>query len=187
MSEPTGLMMAMRALAGGAAGGLMGRYALPPVMGYEQDPQSVNISTALNTATGAGLGAFGHMLPRDPRSVMGVSAAIAGEEMIPFTRDILKSLPESINRLDKPTITDQAGGVLSTPEARGAMVGAGGAGLAAILSGLARRRTQSEETNENSRGRMVVNDLAKYVLPAMLAGGAAGHYAPRSHTQAEEV
>jgi hypothetical protein len=72
---------------------------------------------------------------------------------------------------------------LTSPTARGAGVGAAGAGLAAILSGLMRRRSEREMKARTTRGRMIGKDFLKYLIPAMVAGGVAGSFVPKAQQQ----
>jgi hypothetical protein len=64
--------------------------------------------------------------------------------------------------------------VLNTSTARGAGIGAGAAGLAAIVSGLSRSKRDKEIQEGHGRAGMVTSDFLKYLLPAMIGGGVVG-------------
>jgi hypothetical protein len=84
----------------------------------------------------------------------------ATQELADATKAI--SLPETISRL------------ASSSTARGAGVGVGAAGLAAIVSGLSRSKRDKEIREGRGRAGMVTSDFLKYLLPAMVGGGVVG-------------
>lgn len=180
-----------RGLAGALAGGVIGRYVTPQLMGYADDPKATNMSTVLDATIG---GFMGSNLPhvgkwmRDPAMASKLLAGVAGAEVMPVAANMLHTGSRSADQLTEaaknlkipPSIAEQIRTTLQTPEARGAGTGAAAAGVAAILSGLLRSRTDSE--NDSGRGGMVTKDFLKYVIPAMLAGGVVGNIAKKKGT-----
>lgn len=190
MGNSTGVVAA-RTLAGALTGGLTGRYVTPKIMGYEDDPQAVNMSTVLDASLG---GIAGHSLPHlgkwmaDPSMAVKLMGALGAAELMPVGASMLHSGTRSADNLTEaaknmkipPSIAEQLQSALQSPEGRGAGVGAAGAGIAAILSGLLRAKSESEV--DNTRGGMVTKDFLKYLIPAMLAGGVAGNIVKKQGT-----
>jgi len=183
--------MAARALVGAIAGGLTGRYIMPHTMNYADDPAAVNMSTMLDGTIGAVAGMHAPNAAKyleNPMNAMKVLGAWGGAELLPVGRHMLTESNQAAHdvaesaRNIKP-ITQQAGEVLDSPEARGAGVGASAAGLAAIVSGLTRSKTQADIDKGTGRGGMVTKDFLKLVIPAMLAGGVVGNMTRKPESQ----
>ena len=183
-----------RGIAGALTGGVIGRYVTPKLMGYEDDPKATNMSTVLDATiggfTGANLPHVGRWM-RDPAMASKLLAGVAGAEVMPVAANMLHTGSRSADQLTEaaknlkipPAISEQIRTALQSPEARGAGTGAAAAGIAAILSGLLRSRSESE--SDTGRGGMVTKDFLKYIIPAMLAGGVVGNIAKKKGTGAE--
>ena len=189
----TGGEMAARALIGAGAGGLMGRYVTPKILGYNDNPHAVNMSTVMDATMGGFLGGGLHKLPAwmsDAAMAPKLMGGIGAAELMPVGMNMLTKGTQSAKDLSEaakglkipPSISDQVMSALQTPEARGAGTGAAGAALVAILSGLLRPRTQSEAGSQTGRGTMITKDFLKYLIPAVLAGGLAGNMLKRKDT-----
>lgn len=177
----------IRMLAGALTGGVIGRYATPHALGYADDPKAVNMSTVMDASLGAFMGYGGPHLKswthKDPAMITKLLAAGGAAELMPVAASMLH---KGVNTADNmtaaaknlkipPSASEQLRTAIQTPEARGAGVGAGAAGLAAVLTGLLRAKTEGETMNGAGRGTLVTKDFLKYVIPAMLAGGVAGN------------
>lgn len=191
---PTGRQIAGRALAGALAGGVIGRYATPHIMGYADDPKAVNMSTMLDATIGAFAGGGAHNMGRwmaDPGMATKILGGVGAAELTPVAASMLHSGTRAADNMTEaaknmkipPALSEQIRTALQSPEARGAGAGAAGAGLAAILTGLLRARSEREA--DTGRGGMVTKDFLKYVIPAMLAGGVVGNVAKRTGTGPE--
>jgi hypothetical protein len=171
--------MALGALAGGAAGGAWGRYGAPEVFGYGDNPSSVNMGTLLNAAEGAALGANPAMWAREvaenPKMLALLAGSVSLAELLPVAHNMIGKTTKTMANLDKPTISQQAESLLSTPEAKGAVGGSALAALLSLATGSLRARTEDEAAARSSRGRMMLNDFLSYAAPAALAGGVTGN------------
>jgi hypothetical protein len=185
---PAVLKAVIGGLAGGAAGAGWGYGIAPHISGYADVPAARQLSGVSGTLTGAAIGALARGRPAalkaflsgkdDPRTALALPGAIAAGELIPSgvammarqskaTQELADatkaiSLPETISRL------------ASSSTARGAGVGVGAAGLAAIVSGLSRSKRDKEIREGRGRAGMVTSDFLKYLLPAMVGGGVVG-------------
>jgi hypothetical protein len=177
--------VATRAGLGVGAGAYIGNKVTPKLLGFSEDPGAVNASTLIDAATWGSLAGAGSKLKGLGKSPLGVSALIAGmlgEHFIPVGMQAankgtaaLNSATEAFNRPPPPTLSEQARTALTSPTARGAGAGAGAAGLLSLVSGLTRPGSTSEREKGTGRAGMVTNDFAKYVVPAMMAGGLLGN------------
>jgi hypothetical protein len=173
------------ALGGAAAGGLTGYEVTPRLGGYE-DVESARRSAALmHGLTGAVLGgiAGGQGIPGlkalgAGKAPLAAGAALLAEEALPMGLATMKRQQEASKAQTEAALT---GGIpynvqkaLSSPTAAGAGIGAAGAGLTALLTGLMRRKSDAELQKRKTRGQMITSDFLKYLVPAALAGGVVG-------------
>lgn len=176
-----------RGVAGAGAGAAMGRYVTPKLLGYEDNPAAVNMSTLLDAALFGGLSFMGRkgigaaMKQHGPMFVPELAGAVAMSELTPVGMNLLTRSTDAAKAVaEKPTAQTQLGNILKLPETRGAGVGAALAALGAVGTGALRARRESERRKDTSRLGMIKNDLMLYAIPAMLAGGVAGHTLSRS-------
>jgi hypothetical protein len=178
--------------AAGAGGGAVGYNVSPYIFGYEASPTGRRVSGLEDAALAATLTALarrGHITPK--QLALGATTGYAATQAVPVTHSILGELRSKATEerttaeiqkkmqeaaRNAPTTLQQ---FAASPITRGAGIGAAGAGLAAILTGLARKRTEEEMKNRASRMGMIGSDVLKYVLPAMVAGGVAGSFVPK--------
>jgi hypothetical protein len=177
---------AARAAAGGAGGAVIGHEVTPRLLGFRDDPAATNMSTFLDTLTYGTLGAMGpagiaKAMQKSPMAPAALAAGVAGGQTIPVAMKGLRQGTEAagaatraFDRPPAPTISEQAGSFLQSPTARGAGMGASGAALAAILTGLLRAKNEQETERGTGRVGMVTSDFLKYLVPALLAGGVVG-------------
>jgi hypothetical protein len=178
---------------GAGAGGAIGYYGTPRLGGYE-DVEPARRASAVIDATLGGIvgglahrtGGLGKLLKNIPtKAMIGVPTAAGAGELVPIsmatlarTREAMENMSEAGKSLaDSSKVTSIPYNVqqlAQSPTARGAGIGAAGAGLAAILSGLSRRRSENEILKNRARGGMVGADFLKYLIPAMVAGGVVG-------------
>ena len=177
---------ATRSLAGGAAGYGFGRYVSPKLMGYEDNPASVNASTLVDTAIGAGLagmkGSHWSSLLNSPKGYLGFVGAVPAGEILPIGMNMINQGTQAAEGVtdaaqalvEKPTIQQQVGNVLNSSTAKGVGTGAALAGLGSVITGLLRPKLESERAAGTGRVGMIKNDLMTYTIPAMIAGGVIG-------------
>jgi len=187
--SPATLKYIARILGGAAAGGAFGGYVTPHISGYSDVPQARRVSAYSDALLGAILGGLGgpgksiaqgfKALPTKLRLAIPTGAAIA--ELPPLTvakltkeRQTADQLRQAAQSMAQSTIPSALGRAAKSPTVRGAGIGAAGAGILGLLSGLTRRKTESELARRSGRGGMVAKDTLKYLIPAMLAGGIAG-------------
>ena len=193
----------MKILGGAGVGGAAGYYATPYAFGYEDVPEARRTSAFVDAALGAVLAGMGRKrvgsLFKAKRGEpalaalkrqMAVPGAIAVGETVPIAQSFLHKSKQTADKIrDAAEQTAEAGipasigRVLQSPTAKGVGVGAGAAGLAALLTGLARRRSEEEVRGRKSRSKMVGTDFMKYMLPAMVAGGVIGSLKQPSQQQ----
>lgn len=188
------------ALAGGAAGGYAGYNITPRLGGYQDVEPARRISAVIDALLGAAAGgaATSGLLPswwrsipkaRKPgvllKTLLSAPTAVGVGEMVPIgistmsrTREAMKEMSEAGKGLAESSkvtsIPYNIQRLLGTPAARGAGVGAGAAGLGALLSGLTRRQTEPEFHKRTTRSSMIGKDFLKYLLPSLVAGGVVG-------------
>lgn len=168
-----------KSLAAGAvgipAGAAFGRYVTPKLFGYEGDQATTNMSMLID----AGLFAALLGMPFHPRTadlltrlgprVFPIAASAAGtSELIPVAMNTLRQAT------GKKTTYDKLVDTLQTPTAKGLGVGAAGAGLAGLTSGLLRAPTEGERESGAGRTQMAAKDMLKFLIPALIAGGVGG-------------
>ena len=175
-----------QAAAGALGGAALGRYVTPRLLGYEENPAAVNMSTLLDAIIGGGLAAMGPSgiklwaQKKGPMAVPQFGAALAGSELVPVSMNLLTRGTQAAKAVaERPTAQQQAANVLRLPETRGAGIGAALAALGAIGTGALRPRREREREKRTGRIGMIKNDLMLYLVPAMLAGGLIGHAARR--------
>ena len=182
---PSGAHMAMRAGVGAVGGGLFGRYVTPNLLGYEDNPHATNMSTLLDASLAASIASGAPQIgawARNPAMAAKILGTISAAELAPVAMNLMTKATDTTKQLstaaesikDMP-LTAQIRNTAMTPEGKGALTGAGAAGVGAMLTGLLRARTQNESESDTGRGTMVTKDFLKLVLPAMLAGGLAGN------------
>ena len=184
----------LKVLGGAGAGGAAGYYATPYAFGYEDVPQARRTSAFVDAALGAVLAGMGRKRigsmfkakPKEPamavlKRQIALPGAIAAGETVPIAQSFLHKGKETAETIADAATQTAEGGIpaalsraLSSPTARGAGAGAGAAGIAALLTGLGRRRTEEEIRKRRSRTGMVGSDAMKYLIPAMVAGGLVG-------------
>ena len=136
---------------GAAGGAYIGREVTPQLFGYEHNPAAVNMSMLLDSALMAGLagmsrGTWGRFLQR-PTAIPELTAMVGLSEMTPVGMHLLtrgtgalERAQHTLARPPPPTVSEQLQSFLGGPTARGAAVGASGAALAGLLTGLLRAR-----------------------------------------------
>jgi hypothetical protein len=197
-------MMTLKALIGGGIGGAAGYYGTPRLFGYEDTPSARRAAAVINAVIGATVGAAGpklvgkmmtepieeamqagKMTARQFRRAGMLPLAMVAGETIPIAQAALtqsrRAAEANADAARTSSIPTAVKDLLGSGTVRGAGVGAAGAGLAAIVSGLARRRSERELINQTSRGGMVSKDFLRYLLPALAAGGVMGSLMPKSN------
>jgi len=180
MSPKTQAILKVLGVTGaGVAGWGVGTEGTSRILDYHDDPGARHMGgliNAANFATMAGLAMHGkgEGLGKVLREHAMLPASMIGMELIPSAK---KAITQST-----AATQDQAGlqmapsihRAVTSPTGQGAGVGAGLAGLAAVMSGLTRARSEREIGRDTSRPTMIAKDFGKYVLPAALAGGVIG-------------
>lgn len=182
---PPALLNILKGLgvAGAAAGGYqLGTEGTSRLLGYHDDPAARHLGGYVNAANAGALALALAMKGKHPQFAHafmhpGTAGAMAGAEMIP-------SVLRTGNRIAASTETQGAGQIAPSltrlalsNTGRGAAAGAGVAGVASILSGLTRAKTEEEIGKDKSRAGMVGADFLKYLLPSMIGGGVVGSLA----------
>lgn len=203
ISNPTARSILGRAAIGGGVGGGMGYFVTPHMFGYEDVPKARRVSAYGDALTGAVLGALtgypagrqwlGGMLKSPGRALGMASAPVIAEapplmaakvirerEAAESTSEAAKQISEAASSMSIPNALRSA---LNSNTARGAAGGAAVAGLAALLTGLMRRRSRNEIQDNRNRIGMVKSDFLKYLLPALVAGGLVGSFRDTSRTR----
>ena len=185
--SPQTLKTIAGALAGAAGGGYLGHEVTPHITGYADSPSARRVSAAVDAILGGvvvgTLGAKGRtgfwkgLGIKTPIAALG---AVGLGELPPATIAKLEKEREAAkvigNAAQSVSIPNAVGRMVKSPIARGAGVGAAGAGLAGIISGLSRRKSEAELQKRTGRGGMIGKDILKYIIPAMVAGGVAGSF-----------
>jgi len=172
-----GAPAAGRAALGAGGGAYLGHEVTPGLFGYEGDEAATNTSTMMDSLLYGTLGAMGgkgvsRLARKNP---MAFAGSLAGSEMFPVGMHALQEGTEAIEGFNPPTAKEQIGSVLKSPESKGALGGTALAGLAALVTGMLRSKSEKERTGDSSRAGMVSSDFLKYLLPAMVAGGVLGN------------
>jgi hypothetical protein len=177
-------MMALKGLgvAGAAGGGyIAGSEGTSRLIGYHDDPAARHVGGYVNAANATAI-ALALALRKTPHGAAAMKAllhpgtmgAMAGMEVIPSALRSMNHMSGAQAEQAKGQIAPSVGRTLTTPTAQGAGVGAGLAGLAAVLSGMSRARSDKEIGRDTSRPGMIAKDFGKYVVPATIAGGVIG-------------
>jgi len=171
--------------AGGAGtGAYLGNQVIPGLIGYEDNPGAVNLSTMLNAGTGV---ALVNSLRRKAlgKELKLLLAGAAGGELIPKAVDTLDSGIESLDATteamkeqaaaaDNTLATKQLSELWKQPITKG-VVGGGAAGaLAGLGTGLLRPRTDAEVSGNTSRVLMALKDMGVGSVAGGLGGGLLG-------------
>lgn len=165
---------------GGVGGGLFGKYVTPRVFGYEGDRAATNLSTLIDAAAGAGLGALAanpvaaQKILNRPMAIPQAVGALALSETLPMAAHAIGEGTQAAESVSRGRLLDQLREVLGSSTGRGAAIGAAGAGLGALGSGLLRPKTTAERSLDKGRSGMVASDFLKFLIPAMIAGGIGG-------------
>lgn len=184
-----------RVLAGATVGGVHGYYAMPHMTGYEDEHGARKLSLLLNVLAGAAVGsAANKVLPGalKAQGFKGLGADVlrdVGKYKMPIaagiSADLLPNVMATMSQQRKATadmanstrsasIPGAINGALTSGAGTGALAGAGVAGLAGVISGMLRRRTDEEDRSGRTRMGMAGSDALRYLLPAMAAGGVIG-------------
>ena len=157
------------------AGAAFGRYVTPKIFGYEGDPATTNMSSLIDASLFAALlGMPFHPRTADLLSRLGprifpIAGTAAGTaELIPVAMSTLRQATA------KKTTYDKLVDATQSPTAKGLGVGAAGAGLAGLTTGLLRAPTEAEQAGGAGRPQMAAKDMLKFLIPALIAGGVGG-------------
>lgn len=181
-----------RAVLGGTVGGIAGAgwgYGVSPHMsGYADVEGAKRLSGFMGATTGAVLGAMAGGRPqplkqfltggKNLRTAFVLPGSIAAGELVPsgvaaLTRQS-KATQDLANAQADSAIPAALKRVLTSGAGRGAVAGAGVAGLGALITGLSRAKTDDEIRKGRGRAGMVTADFLKYLIPAMAGGGVLG-------------
>jgi hypothetical protein len=188
----------VRPSVGAAFGGGLGYYVTPEVFGYADVPEARRVSSISDAVVGALLGAAANRsgfragaqafkaLPLKQQLAIGggvVGAPEIGPQLMAVSRrqqssdaaqtEAAKSIADSADSVSIPNAIKR---VVQSGTARGAAAGASTAGIAAILTGLLRAKSQHEVGAGTNRTQMMQKDFLKYLLPALVAGGVIGSF-----------
>lgn len=177
-------------ITGATGGALLGRYGTPKAFGYSDNPSAVNMSTLLDSVLFGALGAYGGsgaLRGLGAKTGLGLAASLPAAELAPVGMDLLtkgrqsvtegsQSLKDLAHAAKGIPISKQITSALGSNTGKGALAGAALAGLGAMGTGLTRAKSDRERATGRGRAGMVGMDFLKYVVPAMLAGGTAGHF-----------
>lgn len=171
-------------LGGGTLGGLAGYHVMPEIGGYKDVEPSRRIGAFLSSIEGAiaaaylkrhGLRRVIDQISKNPKITASVGAGLAGAELIPVFHSVAtrarEAATEQANAAKIMSIPHNVQNFFSNPVTQSALAGAGVAGLAALASGLLRRKSEKEIKENKTRTNLVVSDFLKYVVPFMAAGG----------------
>ena len=165
-------------LVGAGAGWGLGTEGMSRIMGYREDPGARHMGGAINAANLAVIGGLlGHSpsaLAKVMKEHIAMPASMVGMELLPSAKQSLTELSNASKQQAEGQVAPTLGRIANSSAGRGAGVGAGLAGLAAVASGLTRGRSDKEIGHDTGRVGMIGKDFAKYVLPAAAIGGVAG-------------
>jgi len=198
LKSPAGrkiLQTAAGSAAGAGVGGTLGYYVTPHIMGYEDVPKARRISAYGDAIAGALIGGKGSNmgwrkavnafkgLPLAKQLGWG-SALVAAEappilaanqikqrEAAELSGTAAKQFGEASKSMSIPNAISD---VVRSGGLRGAVAGAGAAGLAGMLTGMFRPKDRVETEEDHGRTEMMRRDALRYLLPAMVAGGVIG-------------
>ena len=172
------LRVALGAGVGGAAGWGLGTEGMSRVMGYHDDPGARHMGGAINAAN---LAVIGGLMGHSPATLgkfmhehFAAPASMVGMELLPSAKQTFSELSSAGREQAQNQIVPAIGERLNSPAGRGAGAGVGLAGLAALVTGMSRGRSEKEIGRDTSRPGMVAKDFSKFVLPAALAGSVIG-------------
>jgi len=175
-----------------AAGGAMGYYAMPHLSGYADVEPARRISSVLwgSLAAVPGLSSAlknpsvlaGMSRGISPKALAGIAGGLTAAELVPIgvatmTRQ-QQAMKDMANAATESSIPAGIRSALGTGTAKGVGIGAAGAGIGGLISGLIRKRNEEEMAQHTPRSKMIAADVLKYLLPAMLAGGVTGSVIP---------
>lgn len=185
-----GKALAQAAL-GGATGAAFGGFAMPHMSGYEDVPQARALAATEYGAMGAvlpilarahgsaGIGAYlKDMMASNPKAIAGATGSALLGEVLPTWVATNKRQQHSMQAqtaaMQQTSIPDAVSRLTHSGLGRGAVAGAGTAGLLAVLTGIMRQRNRNETMEETPRTGMITKDFLRYVIPATIAGGIVG-------------
>lgn len=182
MANPINPKLLALAGLGGLGGAYVGRNITPRVFGYEGDHAATNLSTLIDSAAGMGLGALiskpsaiQRILRNQPMAIPQAAGALALSQVMPMAAHAVGQGADAANSLSKTRIIDQLKEMLESPTGKGMGIGAAGAGLGALTTGLLRPKSTAERSVDKSRSGMVASDFLKFIIPALIAGGVGGN------------
>ena len=186
------------AAAGGGLGGLFGYYVTPPIVGYGDVPGARRTSAYSDAVAGAAVGALAAnpvtrgLIRKDMTGKNFNLKKILGWAGVPVLAEIPPVMVASqTKQREAAEMTgaaarnfSDAARSMSIPQAvsdvirsggfRGAVAGAGVAGLGGMLSGMYRPKSRKETETDANRTEMMRSDVLRYLLPAVVAGGVIG-------------
>ena len=173
------------ALAGGVTGGAAGYGVTPHIVGYADVPEARRVSAYTDAILGAILGsALGYGGKAGLKNLgiplKAIPMAAGVGEIPPMATAKLTKEKQLADILAQTARTSSIpialGKAIKSPVSRGAGIGAAGAGLGGLVTGLTRKQTEEELAKRESRSKMVTKDVLKYLIPAMIAGGVTGSF-----------
>lgn len=200
LRQSSGARMAIGGGIGGGLGGLGGYYVTPHISGYNDVPAARRVSAwsdaTLGAVTGALLAGKGQarglvdaVKKMDPIKRFawsgGAVLPVAATEYFPInvanqtkqreaaelSGDAARQFGEASRSMSIPNAISD---VVRSGGFRGAVAGAGLAGIGGMLSGMYRPKTRGELENDEGRPEMMRRDALRYLLPAIIAGGVIG-------------
>ena len=167
--------------AAGAAGWGLGTEGTSRALGYHEDPGARHMGGAINAVNIATLAGLGFGMRKSPGAFskmmqehIALPGTMVGMELAPSAKQSLTEVAKAQQSQAQGQVAPSVARTLGGSTAQGAGAGAGLAGLAALITGMTRARSDKELGRDTSRTAMVGKDFAKYVLPAAAAGGVIG-------------
>lgn len=175
------ILKTLGVIGAGAGGYVAGTEGTSRLIGYHDDPAARHVGGYVNAANATAI-ALALALRKTPHGAQAMQAllhpgtmgAMAGMEVIPSALRSANRVADASEGQGSRQLAPSIGRALTSDTGRGAGVGAGLAGLASVVTGLSRARTDKEIGLDTSRTGMIAKDFGKYVLPAALAGGVVG-------------
>ena len=169
----------------GAAGYAVGSQGTSRLIGYHDDPAARHVGGYVNAANASAIAAalfsarHGH--PEALKALLhpGALGGMAGMEVIPSVLRSANRVADANESQADLLMAPSIHRAVTSPTARGAGVGVGLAGLAAIASGLTRAKSEQEIQRNRSRVGMVGRDFVRFAVPAAIGGGLVGSLAPK--------
>lgn len=159
------------------AGYVAGSEGTSRVMGYHDDPAAKHVGGYVNAANALAIAlAVASKNPKYTAALMhpGALGAMAGMEVVPSGLRTFNRMADATAAQGSQQFVPATASMLRSGPGKGAVAGAGVAGMGALVSGLMRAKTEDEIRKNRSRAGMVGSDFLKYVIPAMVGGGVVG-------------